>query len=270
MQPSRRLTSRCSSPSSRERSSGEKESGSSTACGRRHGCSRREHAKHRGTRAPGDAGRHAHVCPGGTPTHAGGRWENTRGAHPYTRAGSDTRARRPTRSVRCTPSPARAQTQGCVCVHTHRAHKRAAAHACERQARVCVDSTQTQQCATYPPPPACVNTRPPRAGTRLACHSAHTCVGTGMNTRCGHCPPLGPPPPPPPLPARPPRPVPSTRWGAQQHRGARAPSTPAPGEGWGAPQLTMVRVIRSISCLSFVLCCRKGLCLRPRGQRGTQ
>lgn len=34
MQPRRRLTSRCSSPSSRERSSGEKESGSSTACGR--------------------------------------------------------------------------------------------------------------------------------------------------------------------------------------------------------------------------------------------
>lgn len=37
MQPRRRLTSRCSSPSSSERSSGEKESGSSTACGRSHG-----------------------------------------------------------------------------------------------------------------------------------------------------------------------------------------------------------------------------------------
>lgn len=36
MQPRRRLTSRCSSPSSSERSSGEKESGSSTACGRFH------------------------------------------------------------------------------------------------------------------------------------------------------------------------------------------------------------------------------------------
>lgn len=34
------------------------------------------------------------------------------------------------------------------------------------------------------------------------------------------------------------------------------------------PQLTMVRVIRSISCLSLVLCCRKGLCLWWRGQKG--
>lgn len=33
--------------------------------------------------------------------------------------------------------------------------------------------------------------------------------------------------------------------------------------------LTMVSVMRSISCLSLVLCCLKGLCLDRRGERET-
>lgn len=63
MQPSRRLTSRCSNPSSRERSSGEKESGSSMACGRGHVCShlhKRVRARtHRGMRLMTRRVRHA-------------------------------------------------------------------------------------------------------------------------------------------------------------------------------------------------------------------
>lgn len=39
-----------------------------------------------------------------------------------------------------------------------------------------------------------------------------------------------------------------------------------PGTPPRLPTLTMVSVMRSISCLSLVLCCRKGLCLGRRGQ----
>lgn len=43
-------------------------------------------------------------------------------------------------------------------------------------------------------------------------------------------------------------------------RGLR-PASP----GWDPPR-TMVNVILSISCLSLVLCCRKGLCLGKKGR----
>lgn len=78
-----------------------------------------------------------------------------------------------------------------------------------------------------------------------------------------------------------------TMWGRESQRGQRPeggllaaetlmptgdPScTTAPHElhpanpGWYPPR-TIVNVILSISCLSLVLCCRKGLCLGKKGQ----
>lgn len=112
MQPSRRLTSRCSSPSSRERSSGEKESGSSTACRRRHGRSHREHTSTKAHMCMGTGMctdmrtcAQTHTDPHMYRIHAG------RCAHTYTCTRAHTRAM-------CTPSPVQAHTHGYVCAHT--------------------------------------------------------------------------------------------------------------------------------------------------------
>lgn len=82
-----------------------------------------------------------------------------------------------------------------------------------------------------------------------------------MNTHSRCCSPAGTgcPWPPTHTPCAPPRTCPCLSQPSLVH-GAKA----------GVPELTIVRVIRSISCLSLVLCCRKGLCLWPRGEKGTQ
>lgn len=48
------------------------------------------------------------------------------------------------------------------------------------------------------------------------------------------------------------------------HTGDPSPTVPPPWTPPSLPTLTIVNVMRSISCLSLVLCCRKGLCLDKR------
>lgn len=116
MQPSRRLTSRCSNPSSRERSSGEKESGSSMACGRGHGCShlhkrvraRTHHGMHLMTR------RVRHTCVRGD-LHAPGTFWHTE-VHALTCAYA---YRWPCTHTHVKTHTARVCTRTGVILHTH-------------------------------------------------------------------------------------------------------------------------------------------------------
>lgn len=71
MQPRRRFTSRCSSPSSRERSSGEKESGSSMAWGTGHGHQGHHGAREHQGRHQGDRDALGALTRGGATAHHG-------------------------------------------------------------------------------------------------------------------------------------------------------------------------------------------------------
>lgn len=172
-----------------------------------------------------------------------------------------------------TPMPAHTcnvHTQSCastytwICVCTHQAHKHTAAHTCEHHTDLCMDSTKTLQTPpthvrehkhAHMQTPTCTH-----AHVTLHTHM-HTHVEMGMNTHSRCCSPAGT----------------GCLW-PHTHTMCPLPRTcpclPQPSLAHrakaGVPQLTIVRVIRSISCLSLVLCCRKGLCLWPRGEKGTQ